>query len=277
MASKAIQIARIVSFVASGAIVILFALSLVLDPMEFHVSLTDEFHVGFLRGRIAFFSDAEYGPYQGSIIGLVDADGNVYPPLEREVKWGDTLGVYFRYFRWTDSTLWTLTVSFLWPLAIFGLPSALWIFVWWHRRKQVRRSKDNQRRYKRLRVEEKRDVLVVYFNSPKVHSAAERQEIGRELLSIVDVAASTDMPMALSFRGVESISSALLGTLVTVNWKAKASGVTWRLRDMSPAVAEVFRRIWPGDGPAGVFAVLKPPPKNDGGRAYPEYDEDEDS
>ena len=44
-----------------------------------------------------------------------------------------------------------------------------------------------------------------------------------------------------------------------------------------PAVEEVFRRIRPGDGPAGVFAVLKPPPKNDGGRAYPQSDDGNDS
>ncbi len=117
--------------------------------------------------------------------------------------------------------------------------------------------------------------MAVSFNDSSIHSEAELIETGRELLSIVADAADMGRVMLLSFRGVESVSSALIGKLVTVNKKAKSEGVAWRLCDVSPAVAEVFRRSWPGDGPVGVFAVLKPPPKNDSGRTYPEYDDED--
>lgn len=134
MRTKTSRFAFVTSFVLFGVSVILFALSFGVNPWDQRISFTDDFHVGLLRGRIVFFNDVACGPYQGSIIGLVDGDGNVYPPLEREINWGDSLGVYVRYFRWTDSTLWTLTVSLLWPLGIFGLPCAFWMFLCWRRR-----------------------------------------------------------------------------------------------------------------------------------------------
>ena len=142
MATKTFQFVCVLSFVLCGITVLLFALSFVLNPWDHRISFTDDFHVGLMQGRVVFFSDAEPGPYQGSIIGIVDDNGNVYPPLEREIGWGDTLGIYFRYFRWTDSdsTLWTLTVSLLWPLAIFGLPSAFRICLWWRSRVASRRN-----------------------------------------------------------------------------------------------------------------------------------------
>ena len=129
-------------------------------------------------------------------------------------------------------------------------------------------------RYKRVRVEDRQVALVVYFNSPRIHSDLELEETGRELLSIVADASDMGRPILLSFRGVESVSSAFLGKLMTVDKRARAAGILWRLCDTPLPIAELFRKIWPGDGPTGVFAVLKPPPKNDSGGAYPEHDEE---
>ena len=97
--------------------------------------------------------------------------------------------------------------------------------------------------------------MLVYFNCTDIvfESLA---GIGTELMSVFELAFRVDMPLVVSFRGVEHISSALIGKLVLVNKKAKSSGVVLRLCDMSPAVAEVFRRIFPSDGPSGVGAVL---------------------
>ncbi len=134
MATRAFRFLCVAWFVLSCLTVILLVLSLAMNPWDHRISLSDDFHVGLWAGRAVFFNDAEYGPYRGSIIGLTDSDGNADPPLEREIKWGDSLGVYFRYFRWPDSTLWTLMVSLLWPLAIFGLPTAICVCVWWRRR-----------------------------------------------------------------------------------------------------------------------------------------------
>ncbi len=134
---------------------------------------------------------------------------------------------------------------------------------------------EEPRQYERVRVEDRQVALVVYFNDSRVHSDAELEKTGRELLSIVADAADMGRAMLLSFRGVESISSALIGKLVTVNKRARAAGISCRMCDVSPAVAEVFRRSRPGDGPAGVFAVPEPPLKNDSGRACPEYDDED--
>ena len=74
-----------------------------------------------IDSRLVLFNDAEYGPYRGSIIGLVDADGSIYPPLEREESFGDSWGVYYRHFQWSDSTLWTLMVTLWYPIALFAI------------------------------------------------------------------------------------------------------------------------------------------------------------
>ena len=112
----------------------LFGVSFLVNPWDYRISLNDDFHIGLLNGNIVFFNDAEYGPYRGSIIGLVDENGNVFPPLEREVRWGYTLGIYYRHFRWADSTLWTLNVLLLWPIAVFGITTrVVWLLE--HRRK----------------------------------------------------------------------------------------------------------------------------------------------
>lgn len=127
---------------------------------------------------------------------------------------------------------------------------------------------DDLREYKRIRVEDTQEALRVFFNSPDLRSDMGIEAATRELFSVVGVAAAMGKPMLLSLGGVESISSAFLGKLVTLNVRAKASGIGLQVCDVPPA-------IWPGDdGLAGVFAVLKPPPKDDSGRVYPEYDDE---
>lgn len=128
---------------------------------------------------------------------------------------------------------------------------------------------DGLRQYRRIRVEDTQEALRVSFNSPYLQSDMEIEEAARELFAVVGVAAAMGKPMLLSLGGVEGISSAFLGKLVTLNVRAKASGIGLQLCDVPPA-------IWPGDdGLAGMFAVLKPPPRDDSGRAYPEYDDEE--
>ncbi len=85
------------------------------------MTLTSVYARADLITRLVFFNDAEYGPYSGSIIGLVDEDGNIYPPLEREQAFGDSWGIYYRYFQRSGSTLWTLTVTLWYPIAVFAI------------------------------------------------------------------------------------------------------------------------------------------------------------
>ncbi len=101
-----------ISTVMLASSLLLFVVGYIVSPWDYHVSLSEETHVGVwargLDSRIVFFNNSEYGPYRGSIIGLVDAKGNVYPPLVREESFGDSWGIYYRYFQWSDSILWTL-------------------------------------------------------------------------------------------------------------------------------------------------------------------------
>ncbi|TWT56298.1 hypothetical protein CA85_43010 [Allorhodopirellula solitaria] len=105
--------------------VLLFLVGYIAKPTEYHFSFRDDSHVGVssrgLDARLVFFNDVEYGPYRGSTIGLIHANGEIYPPLEREGSFGDSWGVYYRHFQWSDSTLWTLMVTLWYPITIFAI------------------------------------------------------------------------------------------------------------------------------------------------------------
>jgi len=109
-------------FVAS---LLLLLAALVLNPWDHSLSVTRDFHVGVrargLDARLVCFNDKDYRPYTGSIIQLVDSQGNVYPPLLRETRVGDSCGVYYRYFRSKDAILWTLMISLWYPVALFAV------------------------------------------------------------------------------------------------------------------------------------------------------------
>ncbi|MGO8746191.1 MAG: hypothetical protein ACLQNE_09395 [Thermoguttaceae bacterium] len=98
------------------------------NPQKESLSFSRSFHVGVFGGRVEFFSDKDYGPYHGSIISL---DGG--PKFAERRGFGDTLGIYYRLFRWADSgaVLWTLSVSLAYPLILFAVLPAIWGWKWW--------------------------------------------------------------------------------------------------------------------------------------------------
>lgn len=108
--------------------VTLFLLGYVVPTSQGFVSLQDDFHVGVwghgLNSEIIFFNDAEYGPYHGSIIALVDADGNTYPNFIRNERFGPIAGIYYRYFETVEWKLWTLMVNLWHPILFFSFVAA---------------------------------------------------------------------------------------------------------------------------------------------------------
>ena len=90
-----------------------------INPWDQYFSISRQFHIGIwgqgLDVRLVFFNDADYGPYRGSMISL---DGD--PPLDRAVYFGDTAGIYYRYFRVAGSSLWTLMLLIWYPIALFA-------------------------------------------------------------------------------------------------------------------------------------------------------------
>jgi hypothetical protein len=122
MANRALKIATAVSLVLLIASLALLPVSACLDPSRQFLSLSSSFHVTVWQARVVAFNDASYGPYHGSTIAVssVGVDGVVHPLDHEEVKFGDSWGIYYRYFRWPNATLWTLMVSLIYPILAFA-------------------------------------------------------------------------------------------------------------------------------------------------------------
>lgn len=129
------------------------------------------------------------------------------------------------------------------------------------------------RSFEQLIVTRVRESLVVTFKSTFIIDDTVLDLIKQDLMQVVELAANDGMSIVFSFRGVEAISSALVGKLALFSVKAKGAGVRWSMCEMSPPVAEVFHPFRRGDGGAGVFAKLETPPQSGEGRALPPVDE----
>jgi len=142
------RVSSIASFVSAAFAVCTLGLWLAtfsVSPWHHYVLLTRRFHVsvwsgfsGDTLGRLVIFNNADYGPYRGSIIGIMDEKGEVYPRLDHSVEFGDSFGVYYRYFRWPGGgTLWTLMLSLWYPLVLFSILPVFWVF-WRLRLRHIR-------------------------------------------------------------------------------------------------------------------------------------------
>ncbi|MEM1165887.1 MAG: STAS domain-containing protein [Planctomycetota bacterium] len=90
----------------------------------------------------------------------------------------------------------------------------------------------------RLRIDEQSGAVRVEFIDRNILEESNIQRIGDELLSIV---ADREQPrIVLNFRNVEHLSSAALGTLITVHNKVRARSGQLRLAEIDPQIMEVF-------------------------------------
>ncbi len=90
----------------------------------------------------------------------------------------------------------------------------------------------------RLRIKNQDGVTQIEFIDRNILDEANIQQIGNELAAIID--ASGTPKLLISFANVDHLSSAALGTLITVNNKIKAKGGMLRLADIDPQIYEVF-------------------------------------
>ena len=76
MTRQAFKILTILSAGLLLATLLLFIIGYALNPSDHHVSFGDACHIGVwnrgLDSRLVVFNNSDYGPYRGSIIGLVD-------------------------------------------------------------------------------------------------------------------------------------------------------------------------------------------------------------
>jgi anti-sigma B factor antagonist len=90
----------------------------------------------------------------------------------------------------------------------------------------------------RLRIKKVGDVHQIEFIDRNILDEANIQHIGEEILGIVD---SRPKPKILiSFTNVDHLSSAALGTLITVNNRVRHAGGQLKLSDIDPQIYEVF-------------------------------------
>ena len=92
-----------------------------------------------------------------------------------------------------------------------------------------------------LKHEEKGDTLFVYLTDAKILDDATTHEIGKRLMDSVERAAHTAKRMAVDFRNVQFMSSAMIGKIILLNKKCKSSEVKLKLCNISPNVMEVFK------------------------------------
>ncbi|MEI7766807.1 MAG: STAS domain-containing protein [Phycisphaerae bacterium] len=90
----------------------------------------------------------------------------------------------------------------------------------------------------RLKVTRLGNVVQVEFTSRKILDEANITEIGDQLNQIIE---REVLPLVvICFASVDHLSSAALGTLITVNHKIKSKNGKLRLSDINPQIYEVF-------------------------------------
>ena len=93
-------------------------------------------------------------------------------------------------------------------------------------------------RESRLTVEHEGDIVKVELLDRNILEEAAIQQIGEEISTLVDQA--NNPKILISFSNVEHLSSAALGTLITINNKVRQKGGQLRLSNIDPQIYEVF-------------------------------------
>ena len=122
--------------------------------------------------------------------------------------------------------------------------------------------------------------LVIYFTTPKILTESQVTEIGLGFQDMCKRAASVHKNLVIDFRGVEFMSSFLMGKIVLLNKEALTNNVKIGFMNVGPNVLEVFRicrldkvfRLYGGDGgqePTGAMVPRPRSPNSDTGHAGP--------
>ncbi|MBK7405005.1 MAG: STAS domain-containing protein [Phycisphaerales bacterium] len=90
----------------------------------------------------------------------------------------------------------------------------------------------------RIRIKDTQGVTQIEFIDRNILDEANIQAIGEEIGSIIDRSAKPQL--LISFANVDHLSSAALGTLITVNTKIRNKGGRLCLANIDPQIYEVF-------------------------------------
>ncbi len=89
-----------------------------------------------------------------------------------------------------------------------------------------------------LRIRKDEGITRVEFTKKDILDESNIQQIGEEISQIIEQ--QDDPRVLISFSNVRHLSSAALGTLITINNKIKNKGGKLRLSDIDPQIYEVF-------------------------------------
>ncbi|VAX42042.1 hypothetical protein MNBD_PLANCTO03-1255 [hydrothermal vent metagenome] len=90
----------------------------------------------------------------------------------------------------------------------------------------------------RIRVKQAEGVTQIEFIDRNILDEANIQAIGEEIGTIIE--SSPKPKLLISFANVDHLSSAALGTLITINTKIRNKGGKLCLADIDPQIYEVF-------------------------------------
>jgi anti-sigma B factor antagonist len=90
----------------------------------------------------------------------------------------------------------------------------------------------------RLVVSEQGEITRISFVDRNILEEATIQQIGDEISAIIERAGNPKI--LINFENVEHLSSAALGTLITINNKVRQKGGQLRLANIDPQIYEVF-------------------------------------
>lgn len=90
----------------------------------------------------------------------------------------------------------------------------------------------------RLRVRKEDDVTHVAFVDRNILDEANIQQIGEEIGSLIENESAPKL--LINFANVDHLSSAALGTLITIHNKIKQRSGQLRLASIDPQIFEVF-------------------------------------
>jgi len=92
--------------------------------------------------------------------------------------------------------------------------------------------------YQQITTTDEQGVTVVRFHSHKIIDDGQIQQMGNELLALVNAEQRTTL--LLNFSGVNFLSSAALGKLIKLDKTVKTAGGKLKLCCIRPEIYEVF-------------------------------------
>ncbi|MBX3411173.1 MAG: STAS domain-containing protein [Pirellulales bacterium] len=90
-----------------------------------------------------------------------------------------------------------------------------------------------------LTIQDRGDVVLVTFAQRRILDEGAIRAIGKEFEKLT-LEAAADRKLLVSFRGVDFMSSAMIGQVVMLHKKCKADNIKLKLCDICPQVLEVF-------------------------------------